>query len=177
MQFQQPSAQAHYNLNQLIQHQNRHRTEYLQVLSTLQAEKLSSFLTRLLSRVHTESYMAGNSACRTCPIIVVMWRLHNDSFLAQTINLSQIFHVSLTITDCWQLLIEGNITRNEAEAVMDLVEDALFNGPRLKAEPVLPSQQKERRTVRLESGCDWYHCSGGLNEKDMNSAVLIYLQV
>jgi hypothetical protein len=74
-------------------------------------------------------------------------------------------------------VIAGNITRNEAEAVMDLVEDALLNGPRLKAEPVLPSQQKERRTVRLESGCDWCHCSAGLNEKDMNSAVLVYLQV
>jgi hypothetical protein len=72
MQFQQPSAQAHYNLHQLIQHQNRHRTEYLEVLPTLQAEKLSSFLTRLLSRVHTESYMAGNSTCK----------LHNDYFPA-----------------------------------------------------------------------------------------------
>ncbi|KAG0591845.1 hypothetical protein KC19_1G206700 [Ceratodon purpureus] len=129
MQFQQALAQAQYNLVQLIQHQNRHRTEYLQVLPTLRAETLSSFLTRLLSRVHTESYMAGQ------------------------------------------------ITRNEAEAVMDLVEDALLNGPRLKTEPVLPSQQKERRAVRLESGCDWYYCSAGLNEKDMNSAVLVYLQV
>lgn len=61
MQFQQPSAQAHYNLNQLIQHRSRHRTEYLQVLPSLQAEKLSSFLTRLLLRVHVESYIAGDS--------------------------------------------------------------------------------------------------------------------
>ena len=74
-------------------------------------------------------------------------------------------------------MIEGNITRNEAEAVVDLVEDALLNGPRLKAEPILPSQQKEGRTVRLEPGCVWYHCDAGLNEVDMNSAVLVYLQV
>lgn len=129
MQFQQPLSQACYNLHQLIQHQNRHRTEYLQVLPNLQAATLSSFVPRILSRVHTEGYIAGN------------------------------------------------MTRNEAEGVMDLVENSLLNGPRVKAQPVLPSQLNGQRTVRLEPGCDWYYSSVGLNEDDMNSAMLIYLQV
>lgn len=64
MQFRQPYEQADYNFYHLIQHKIWHMNEYLEVLPFLEADALTSFFPRILSRVHVEGYAAGEITFR-----------------------------------------------------------------------------------------------------------------
>lgn len=163
MQFRQPYEQADYNFYHLIQHKIWHMNEYLEVLPFLEADALTSFFPRILSRVHVEGYAAGEATFR-------------NSFIQYIVHCSR---CSIGGSHCqvWLIYFAGNITANEAEALLKHVEVALSEGPIAKAKPLFASQQRERRIVRLAPGYDYYYPTVCLNPDDENSALINYLQV
>lgn len=77
----------------------------------------------------------------------------------------------------WLIYFAGNITANEAEALLKHVEVALLEGPIAKAQPLFASQQRERRIVRLAPGYEYCYPTICLNPDDANSALINYFQV
>lgn len=61
-QYDAPYQQALYDLSVVLDHRRWHLDEYKDVLPGLSPEDLAAFFPHLLSRVHIESYIAGNMA-------------------------------------------------------------------------------------------------------------------
>ncbi|KAL5556247.1 hypothetical protein UlMin_038483 [Ulmus minor] len=73
--------------------------------------------------------------------------------------------------------ISGNIERNEAELMVQHVEDILFKESNPVCQPLFPSQHLTNRVVKLEKGLGYFYGVEGLNPNDENSALVHYIQV
>ena len=71
----------------------------------------------------------------------------------------------------------GNMTSEEAEFLVQHIEDSLFKGPVAPGRPLFPSQHVEERIVRLDSGSNHYYLADSLIEKDENFALLHCIQL
>ncbi|KAI5318375.1 hypothetical protein L3X38_038083 [Prunus dulcis] len=71
----------------------------------------------------------------------------------------------------------GNLERNEAESMIQHIEDVLFKGSNPICQPLFPSQHLTNRVVKLEKGKSYFYPVEGLNPSDENSALIHYIQV
>ncbi|KAL3755294.1 hypothetical protein ACJRO7_002358, partial [Eucalyptus globulus] len=71
----------------------------------------------------------------------------------------------------------GNIEREEAESIVQHIEDVLFKGSHPICKPVKPSQLMKSRLIILDEGVNYVYSTGGLNPNDENSALLHYIQI
>ncbi|KAM2144716.1 hypothetical protein ACFX1X_046589 [Malus domestica] len=71
----------------------------------------------------------------------------------------------------------GNLERNEAESMIQHIEDVLFKGSNPISQPLFPSQHLTNRVVKLEKGKNYFYPVEGLNPSDENSALVHYIQV
>lgn len=83
------------------------------------------------------------------------------------------FKSLLFIANCFS----GNIERNEAEAMIQNIEDILFKDSNPPCQPLFPSQLLANRIVKLERGTSYFYPAEGLNPSDENSALVHYIQV
>lgn len=77
----------------------------------------------------------------------------------------------------WRRIFAGNLTSNEAEGLVEQIENTLSEGPIVKAKPPFLSQHTEQRILKLRPGADWYFPIAGTNSQDDNSALQTYFQV
>ncbi|MBA0759774.1 hypothetical protein Gotri_022609 [Gossypium trilobum] len=82
--------------------------------------------------------------------------------------------LSQAFLECY---IAGNIEREEAESMVQHVEDVFFKGPNPICRPLFPSQFLTNRVVKLERGMNYCYSKEGLNPSDENSALVHYIQV
>ncbi|KAF3442699.1 hypothetical protein FNV43_RR16616 [Rhamnella rubrinervis] len=82
--------------------------------------------------------------------------------------------LSRVFLECY---IAGNIERNEAESMIQHVEDLLFKDSNPICQPLPPSQFLTNRIVKLEKGMSCFYPAEGLNPSDDNSALVHYIQV
>ncbi|CAN6586428.1 unnamed protein product [Malus baccata var. baccata] len=71
----------------------------------------------------------------------------------------------------------GNLERNEAESMIQHIEDVFFKGSNPISQPLFPSQHLTNRVVKLERGTNYFYPVEGLNPSDENSALVHYIQV
>ncbi|THU45479.1 hypothetical protein C4D60_Mb02t18360 [Musa balbisiana] len=76
-----------------------------------------------------------------------------------------------------EFYIAGNIEPNEADSIVQHIEDILFKSTHPKCKPLFPSQHLTNRIIKLERGLCFYYPIEVLNEKDENSALVHYIQV
>ncbi|KAJ8464650.1 hypothetical protein OPV22_027202 [Ensete ventricosum] len=76
-----------------------------------------------------------------------------------------------------EFYIAGNIEPNEADSIVQHIEDILFKPTHPKCKPLFPSQHLTNRIIKLERGLCYYYPIEVLNEKDENSALVQYIQV
>lgn len=81
--------------------------------------------------------------------------------------------LSKTFIECY---FAGNIEPNEANNIVQHVEDVLFNAPISACKPLSPSQHLAKRIVKLEKGLRYYYPAMCSNHQDENSALLHYIQ-
>lgn len=82
--------------------------------------------------------------------------------------------LSRAFLDCY---IAGNIEREEAESIIQHVEDVFVKGPNPICQQLFPSQHLTNRVVKLERCMNYFYSKEGLNPSDENSALLHYIQV
>ncbi|XP_022842147.1 insulin-degrading enzyme-like 1, peroxisomal [Olea europaea var. sylvestris] len=82
--------------------------------------------------------------------------------------------LSRTFLECY---IAGNIEPNEAESMIQHIEDNFFKSPRPISQALFPSQHLTKRVVNLERGIHYFYSAEGLNPSDENSALIHYIQV
>ncbi|CAA7060592.1 unnamed protein product [Microthlaspi erraticum] len=82
--------------------------------------------------------------------------------------------LSRTFLECY---IAGNVENSEAESMVKLIEEALFNDPKPICRPLCPSQRLTNRIVTLQEGKTHLYRQQGSNPSDDNSALLHYIQV
>ncbi|XWS66351.1 hypothetical protein CRYUN_Cryun05aG0191800 [Craigia yunnanensis] len=82
--------------------------------------------------------------------------------------------LSRAFLECY---IAGNIEHEEAESMIQHVEDVFFKGPNPICQPLFPSQYLTNRVVKLERGMNYLYSKEGLNPSDENSALVHYIQV
>ncbi|XWS56279.1 hypothetical protein CRYUN_Cryun09bG0072300 [Craigia yunnanensis] len=82
--------------------------------------------------------------------------------------------LSRAFLECY---IAGNIEYEEAESMIQHVEDVFFKGANPICQPLLPSQHLTNRVVKLERGINYFYSNEGLNPSDENSALVHYMQV
>lgn len=75
------------------------------------------------------------------------------------------------------MCISGNVENSEAESMIKLIEEALFNDPKPNCRPLFPSQRLTNRIVKLQEGKKHLYRQEGSNPSDENSALLHYIQV
>lgn len=71
----------------------------------------------------------------------------------------------------------GNIEPNEAESMIEHVENVLFKCTKPLSQALFPSQHLANRIAKLEKGINYCYTKEGLNPSDENSALLHYIQV
>ncbi|KAK9921921.1 hypothetical protein M0R45_030414 [Rubus argutus] len=71
----------------------------------------------------------------------------------------------------------GNLESNEAESMIQHIEDVFFKGPNPICHPLFPSQHLTNRVVKLERGKNYIYPVDGLNPSDENSSLVHYIQV
>ncbi|KAL4202082.1 hypothetical protein AMTRI_Chr02g261950 [Amborella trichopoda] len=71
----------------------------------------------------------------------------------------------------------GNISSNEADSLVQHIEDVMFGGTQPICKPLYPSQHLTNRILKLESGVNYFYPVQGPNQQDDNSALLYYIQV
>ncbi|WOK97143.1 insulin-degrading enzyme-like 1, peroxisomal isoform X2 [Canna indica] len=76
-----------------------------------------------------------------------------------------------------EFYIAGNIEPNEAESIVQHIEDVMFKSTHPKCKPLFPSQHLSNRIVKLERGLRYYYPVEVFNAKDENSALIHYIQV
>lgn len=74
-------------------------------------------------------------------------------------------------------LLAGNLEPNEAESMIQYIEDVFFKGPDLMSRALFASQYMTNRIVKLERGINYFYSAEGLNPSDENSALVHYMQV
>ncbi|XVF07225.1 hypothetical protein REPUB_Repub06bG0120200 [Reevesia pubescens] len=82
--------------------------------------------------------------------------------------------LSQAFLECY---IAGNIEHEEAESMIQHVEDVFFKGPNPICQPLFPSQHLTNRVVKLERGMNYFYSKEGLNPSNENSALVHYIQV
>lgn len=82
--------------------------------------------------------------------------------------------LSRAFLECY---VAGNIERNEAESMIEHVEDVFFKGPNPICRPLFSSQHLTNRVVKLRKGMSYSYSKRGLNPNDENSAIVHYIQV
>ncbi|KAL3533783.1 hypothetical protein ACH5RR_007304, partial [Cinchona calisaya] len=82
--------------------------------------------------------------------------------------------LSRTFMECY---VAGNIEPNEAESMVQHVEDIFYKGPQPLSMALFASQYLSTRVVKLERGVNFLYIAEGLNPSDENSALLHYTQV
>ncbi|KAK6244176.1 hypothetical protein QUC31_010585 [Theobroma cacao] len=82
--------------------------------------------------------------------------------------------LSRAFLECY---IAGNIEQEEAESMIQLVEDVFFKGSKPICQPLFLSQHLTNRVVKLERGMNYFYSKEGLNPSDENSALVHYIQV
>lgn len=75
------------------------------------------------------------------------------------------------------MFFSGNLERNEAESMIEHIEEVFFKGSKPMCQPLFPSQHLMNRVVKLERGKSYFYPVEGLNPSDENSALLHYIQV
>lgn len=155
--FQQPYQQAMYYCSLILADQTWPWNDGLEALPHLQADNLSQFFPLMLSRTFLECYISGSyitqEHCISCPGIFVWW----------------------ITASLW--LLSGNMEPNEAESMIQHIEDVLFNGPQPISQALFPSQHLTNRVIKLERGISYFYPAEGLNPSDENSALVHYIQV
>ncbi|VVB05993.1 unnamed protein product [Arabis nemorensis] len=76
---------------------------------------------------------------------------------------------SRTFVECY---ITGNVEKNEAESMVNHIEDVLFNDPKPICRPLLPSQFLTSRATQLGIGMKYFYHQQGSNPSDENSALI-----
>ncbi|CAI9275186.1 unnamed protein product [Lactuca saligna] len=86
--------------------------------------------------------------------------------------------LSIIFIECYAAAIQQpeNIESNEAEFMIQQVEDVLFMGTKPLSQALFPSQHLTNRVVNLEKGVIYCYTKEGLNPSDENSALLHYIQ-
>ncbi|GAA0154124.1 metalloprotease [Lithospermum erythrorhizon] len=82
--------------------------------------------------------------------------------------------ISRAFLECY---IAGNMEPNEAESIMQYVENIFFEVPEPKSKALFPSQHLTNRIVKLERGINYVYPAEGLNPSDENSSIIHYIQV
>ncbi|KAH7853477.1 hypothetical protein Vadar_002882 [Vaccinium darrowii] len=82
--------------------------------------------------------------------------------------------LSRTFLQCY---IAGNIGPNEAETMIQNIEDIIYNGPHSISKYLLPSQHLTNRVAKLARGINFFYPTEGLNPSNKNSALIHYIQV
>lgn len=92
-------------------------------------------------------------------------------------DLFRFFLLSVTLAYFSNITLPGNIESNEAESMIQHVENVLFKGSKPLSQALFPSQHMANRIVNLEKGVIYCYTKEGLNPSDDNSALLHYIQV
>lgn len=71
----------------------------------------------------------------------------------------------------------GNFEPNEAESIIQHIEDVFFKGSNPVSQALFASQYMTNRIVKLETGINYFYSALGLNPSDENSALVHYIQV
>ncbi|KAL2558901.1 Zinc-metallopeptidase [Forsythia ovata] len=71
----------------------------------------------------------------------------------------------------------GNVEPDEAESMIQHLEDTFFKSPRPISQALFASQHSTKRVVNLERGINYFYSAEGLNPSDENSALIHYIQV
>ncbi|KAL8158714.1 hypothetical protein V2J09_000251 [Rumex salicifolius] len=82
--------------------------------------------------------------------------------------------LSRAFMECY---IAGNVETNEAESMIERIENVLCEGTRPICQPLFPSQHLTNRVVKLDKGKSYFYSANGLNPCDENSALVHYIQV
>ncbi|KAK1366199.1 insulin-degrading enzyme-like 1, peroxisomal [Heracleum sosnowskyi] len=82
--------------------------------------------------------------------------------------------ISRTFIECY---VAGNIEPNEAESMIQHVENVLYKGADPKSKALFPSQHLTNRVVKLDRGINYFYTAEGMNPSDENSALVHYIQV
>ncbi|CAK9155607.1 unnamed protein product [Ilex paraguariensis] len=91
-------------------------------------------------------------------------------------NLARFYPLMLSraFLDCY---IAGNIEPNEAESMIEHIEDVLYKGPLPISQALFTSQYLTNRVIKLERGINYSYTAEGLNPSDENSSLVHYIQV
>ncbi|XP_042485043.1 insulin-degrading enzyme-like 1, peroxisomal [Macadamia integrifolia] len=76
-----------------------------------------------------------------------------------------------------EFYVAGNIDSNEAESLVQHIEDVFYRGPTPICKPLFPSEHLTNRIIKLETGISHLYPIEGLNPSDENSALVQYIQV
>ncbi|KAJ4937445.1 hypothetical protein NE237_014314 [Protea cynaroides] len=79
--------------------------------------------------------------------------------------------------DFLECYVAGNIDLNEAESLVQHIEDVFYKGPKPICRPLFPSEHLTKRIIKLERGVSHFYSVEGLNPSDENSALVHYIQV
>ncbi|XXG56482.1 hypothetical protein AAC387_Pa03g3877 [Persea americana] len=82
--------------------------------------------------------------------------------------------LSKAFLECY---VAGNMQPDEAESMIQHIEDVFFEGPQPKSKPLFPSQHLRKRIVKLPRGINHFYHTEGLNQNNENSALVHYIQV
>lgn len=159
MKFQQPYQQAMYYCSLILQDQTWPWNDELEALSHLDADNLANFYPLMLSRAFIECYIAGSYISGRCWIII------------SYVNHSYLWDYNLI------LFVSGNVEANEAESMIEHVENVFFKGSHPISQALFPSQHLTNRVIKLETGINYFYSAEGLNPSDENSALIHYIQV
>lgn len=162
--FQQPYQQALYYCSLILQDHTWPWKEELEVLHHLEANYLAKFAPLLLSRVFLECYIAGYT---------LHWITVEDIY----VQVSSVIPYSHIINYHCYITIVGNYEPNEAESMIQYVEDIFFKGLKPICQPLFPSQHLTNRVVKLENSKSYFYSTEGLNPSDENSCLVHYIQV
>ncbi|KAL3637238.1 Insulin-degrading enzyme-like 1, peroxisomal [Castilleja foliolosa] len=82
--------------------------------------------------------------------------------------------LSRTFLECYTA---GNLEPNEAESIIQHIEEVFFKGSNPSSQALFPSQYMTNRIIKLEKGVNVIYSAEGLNPSDENSALIHYIQV
>ncbi|XP_019186724.1 PREDICTED: insulin-degrading enzyme-like 1, peroxisomal [Ipomoea nil] len=82
--------------------------------------------------------------------------------------------LSRTFLECY---VAGNIESNEAESMVQHIEDLFYKGPHPISRALFASEDLTTRIIELGQGIQYLYAAEGLNPSDENSAFLQYIQV
>ncbi|KAK4412955.1 Insulin-degrading enzyme-like 1, peroxisomal [Sesamum alatum] len=82
--------------------------------------------------------------------------------------------LSRTFLECYAA---GNLEPNEAETMIQHIEDVFFKGSNPLSQALFASQYMTNRIIKLERGRNYFYSAEGLNPSDENSALIHYIQV